>query len=541
MDKATADKKIFEYRDKIFGFALDQVKNIDQAQELASDIIYEVYRSFLKPVDIANIDGYVYRISRNVWAKYVHNLETGRQFEDISTMEIAASEQSDDDDERIKQILRREIGYLSRRQRVIIYMFYYDKISVNEIAKRLEISAGTVKWHLSDAREKLREGIDMNIEKDLQINPIYFAEVGHSGYTGSKGDTSDIFDSSIRMNIAWACYHEPRTLVEISREIGVPSVYVADQLQALADFGFIDKLDNSRDPKYRTNMLISDLRDTDGDEERDRILDEAAAAIAEKYIPKIFSDLEKSEDHWGMSYDGDDINFIRYTVVMLAIRKLRISSSDVNRYAVERPDGGCFVAYAGVADDSRRPAPDKYWSCGDMTRDCINGDPLSDNAALSVDCCYADREGRWRDNLDTDWDWLTKFIKRGKDSLAPEEYKRLVDKGYVYEDRVQPVIVKVPCDKLNSALYSYPDDKMTVPDEIKELCRNVDKQFIDFNLKKHPRHMHGLVREFYTNILGAMIMLPRVIEKLLENGELMPLTDIQKKSVFSVLFLANDE
>jgi hypothetical protein len=99
----------------------------------------------------------------------------------------------------------------------------------------------------------------------------------------------------------------------------------------------------------------------------------------------------------------------------------------------------------------------------------------------------------------------------------------------------------VPCDKLNEALYSYPDDKMTVPDEIKELCRNVDKQFIDFNLKKHPSHMHGLVREFYTNILGAMIMLPRVIEKLLENGELMPLTDIQKKSVFSVLFLANDE
>ena len=211
MDKQTADKKIFEYRDKIFGFALDKVKNIDQAQELASDIIYEVYRSFLKPAEIANLDGYVYRISRNVWAKYVHNLETGRQFEDISTMEIAAPAQDDDDDERMKLILRREIGYLSQRQRVIIYMFYYDKLSVNEIARRLEISAGTVKWHLSDAREKLKEGIDMNIEKDLEINPIYFKDMGHCGYTGSKGDTADYFDSSIRMNIAWACYHEPKT------------------------------------------------------------------------------------------------------------------------------------------------------------------------------------------------------------------------------------------------------------------------------------------------------------------------------------------
>ncbi len=537
MDKATADKKIFEYRDRIFGFALDKVRNIDQAQELASDIIYEVYRSFLRPAHIANPDGYVYRISRNVWAKFVHNLETGRQFEDISTMEIAAPEH-DDEDDRMREILRREIGCLSDRQRIIIYMFYYDKLPVNEIAKRLEISAGTVKWHLSDAREKLKEGIDMNTEKDLQINPVYFTEMGHSGYTGSKGDTADVFDSCIRMNIAWACYHQPCTLAEISRQIGIPSVYVADQLKALVDFGFIDRLDNSRDPKYRTNMLIDDLRDTDGDEERDRIFDEAASMIAEKFMPEVFADLEQSEDHWGMSCDGDDLNFIKYTAVMLALRKLRISASDVSRYAVERPDGGCFVAYAGVTDDSFKPAPDRYWSCGDMTRECIDGDPISDNAALSVDCCYADRQGRWRDNLDSDWDSLTKFINRGKDSLAPEEYKRLVDKGYVYEDRVQPVIVRVDAGRLADSLYDYPEDRITVPDEIRALCSEVDKKFTDFCLNKHPAHMHGLVRAFYTNVLGAMTMLPRVVEKLLESGQLRPLTDIQKKSVFSVLFIS---
>lgn len=541
MDKQTADKKIFEYRDKIFGFALDKVRNIDLAGELASDIIYEVYRSFLKPAEIANLDGYVYRIARNVWAKYVHNLETGRQFEDISTMEIAAPEPQNDEEDEMLQLLRREIGFLSQRQRIIIYMFYYDKLPVNEIAVRLGISVGTVKWHLSDAREKLKEGIEMNIEKNLEINPIYFTEMGHSGYTGSKGDTADFFDSAIRMNIAWACYHEPKTLEEISREIGVPQVYVSDQLKALVDFGFIDKLDNSRNPGYRTNMLIDDLRDTEGDEERDRILDEAAAVIAEKFIPQLFADLEASGDHWGMSCDGDDINFMKYTLVMLALRKLRISSADVSKYAVARPDGGCFVAYAGITDDSFKPKEDRYWSCGDMTRDSIQNDPVSDNVALSVDCCYADRQGRWRDNLDNDWEWLTKFINCGKDSLAPEEYKRLVDKGYIFEDRVQPIIVRVPDDRLTEILYTYPDGKITIPDEIKELCKKVDKLFLDFNIRRHPDHMNGLIKEFYTNILGAMTMLPRVIEKLLEKGQLAPLTDIQKKSVFSVLFIAETE
>ena len=112
MDKKTADKKIFEYRDRIFGFALERQRNIDQAQELASDIMYEVYRAFLKPGDIANPDGYVYRISRNVWSKFVHKLETGRRFEDISNMELASPDENNDDE------LEMQIGRASCRERV---------------------------------------------------------------------------------------------------------------------------------------------------------------------------------------------------------------------------------------------------------------------------------------------------------------------------------------------------------------------------------------------------------------------------------------
>ncbi len=540
MDKKTADKKIFEYRDRIFGFALDKIRNIDMAQELASDIIYEVYRAFLRPCEITNPDGYVYRIAANVWAKYVHKLETGRHFDDINDMEIAAPEDNSQDEQEMQQLLRREIGFLSDRQRNIIYMHYYDKLPVAEIARRLGISAGTVKWHLSDARDKLKEGIEMNIDKNLEINPIYFKDMGHSGYTGSKGDTADIFDSAIKMNIAWACYHEPKNLEEISREIGVPQLYVADQLTALVKFGFIDKLDNSSNPKYRTNMLMYDLRALANETEGDEALNKAAAVLAEKYIPKIFADFEASPDHWGMTCDGDDLNYMKYALVMLAIRKLRINSGNVSKFAVERPDGGCFVAYASVTDSSHKPKEEKYWSCGDMTRDDISGDPVKDSICLSVDCCYADREGRWRDNLDEDWIWLTKYINQGKDSLAPEEYKRLVDKGYVYEDRVQPVIVRVKHSELPDMLDKHLDDKITVPDEIAALCRESDKKFIEHNMKYHPEHIRPLVKEWYTNVLGAMTMLPRIIEKLLENGSLEPLTDIQKKSVFSVLYLAEN-
>ena len=44
----------------MIGLALDKVRNIDQAQEFASDIMFEVYIAFLKHGNIANLDGYFF-------------------------------------------------------------------------------------------------------------------------------------------------------------------------------------------------------------------------------------------------------------------------------------------------------------------------------------------------------------------------------------------------------------------------------------------------------------------------------------------------
>ena len=241
MDKQTADKKIYEYRDRIFGFAMEKTRNVDQADELASDIICEVYRSFLRGGDIVNVDGYVYRIARNVWAKYVRRLTENRSFEDIDNVVIPYYDSRGDDNSEEIAALRREIGYLSDRQRQIVYMHYYRELSVSEIAKRLNISAGTVKWHLSDARTKLKEGITMTInEQNLELNPIKFTSMGHGGSPGSTGDTMDMFDTRLKQNIAYSCYWQPKTLEEIARELGVPQVYVADNLAKLVDYAYID-------------------------------------------------------------------------------------------------------------------------------------------------------------------------------------------------------------------------------------------------------------------------------------------------------------
>lgn len=542
MDKQTADKKIYEYRDRIFGFAMEKTRNVDQADELASDIICEVYRSFLRGGDIVNVDGYVYRIARNVWSKYVRRLTENRSFEDINNVVIPYYDKREDEDSEAIEALRREIGYLSDRQRQIVYMHYYRELSVNEIAKRLNISAGTVKWHLSDARTKLKEGITMTInEQNLELAPIKFDSMGHCGQAES-GDTNDIFDTRLKQNIAFSCYWQPKTLEEIARELGVPQFYIADSLEKLVDYAYIDKLDNSKNPKYRTNMVITDWSKT-GD--TSAFLDKVAEYLCNNYFPDVFRDFESDPDHWGFSCADGDVNFMKYTLVMTCMLRLNHlnENADYGKYSVKRPDGGDFIALASVSNDEV-PLTNKrgpYWVCGYMKRATETRTPTGDRKmyALSLDCRFSDREGGWRENLTSDWDSLCKFIDGGRDSLTLDEYKRLCDKGYIYENKVQPVIIEMELAEgewLDASIMWFLREKLPMTEELQKYADSLDDELFELQKSAYPEHMRPAAKEvFCTGTLGDPMLIPRCIEKLLEKGELKPLTDIQRKSVFSIV------
>ena len=262
MNKIDADKLIVEYQQKIFGFAMSKMRNIADAEELASNIMLEIYKSFLKTDNIVNIEGYVYRIASNVYARFVDN-EISNKHIDILKIEYPVTESGFDNIENGETYkkLRKEIGMLSNRQRVITYMKYYKEMSVMDIAKKLNISVGTVKWHLSDIRSGLKEKIDMVKNSNLSVNPIYFINMGHGGSPGKNGDTKDMFDSRLKQNIAWSCYYQAKTITDISKELEVPIAYIEGELRKLVEWGYIDQVDSSKNPKYLTNMYITDSRE----------------------------------------------------------------------------------------------------------------------------------------------------------------------------------------------------------------------------------------------------------------------------------------
>ena len=163
MKKQKADELIVKYLPKIYGFAMKKAFSFDEAEELSSDIVAEVYRSFLSAKEILNTDGYVWRISEHVYSKFVSSRKR-REGISIDGMDIAEDvPEYDEDPEAEIDLLRREIAFLTQIRRQIVYSFYYENKPISTITKETGIPVGTVKWHLNKARNDLKEGFTINI------------------------------------------------------------------------------------------------------------------------------------------------------------------------------------------------------------------------------------------------------------------------------------------------------------------------------------------------------------------------------------------
>lgn len=217
MDKAFADQTIIKFQKLFFGFALSKSYDIAEAEELASRIVLEAYSTLLKTEGVDNWDGYLYKIAHYVYARYIKEKNKSRSVS-INELDIALDNDFTSEIEQSEEykLLKREIAYLGNLQRKIVVRHYNQNKKIHEIAKELNLSTGTVKWHLHNSRIQLKEGIKMmRLTGDLGLTPISLINMGHDGYCGDLGDTGYYLNSKLKQNIAYAAYDQPKTITEI--------------------------------------------------------------------------------------------------------------------------------------------------------------------------------------------------------------------------------------------------------------------------------------------------------------------------------------
>jgi len=187
------------YINPLYSYALKKTANLQDAEDLAQEIILKLYNSLLNK-QIYNLDAFVWRLAHNVLVNYYRGKSKssiGISFDVLESTMHSNEEPADEliEKETIKR-LQHEIAYLSKAQREILIMYYYEGRKLEEIAARLKLPLGTVKWHRFNARNEIKKGMDsMKNVNELKFNPVKFTGTGISGSTGTMGGPWNFFRS----------------------------------------------------------------------------------------------------------------------------------------------------------------------------------------------------------------------------------------------------------------------------------------------------------------------------------------------------------
>lgn len=532
MRKEEADRTIEQYIKPIYGFAMNKTRNIVDAEELSAKITLQVYDVLTKKESFIDLNSYIFKIAHNVWTKYID--EKVKLAKNLNIEEVNISCQGDIDKEILKDEmagkLRLEIAFLSKQQRDIVILHYYKGLKLKEIAERLDLSEGTVKWHLYESKKEMKKGMEvMRTVGNLGVNPIKFTKMGHDGQPGKRGDTEDFLKKIITQNIAYAAYHEPATINKIAEELGICPMFVEDEINELEEYGFIDKLPGE---KYQTNILIAESSDSKW-EANHSLYKKYADILVEEYFLQFFN-MEEQFKKLNVYYPNDDFNLLMWSVIPYVMTKLRFSELEKVTYdevTTLRKDGGNYIAIASIDNEIKKSDDFDYKFCGDMYRG-------SEELALygwQVNTTWSNREFDWRDNLTNDYVWLYHFIKGElvENNVNIDIFRRLIDKGYLIKDNNGYKINVIYCenkeitDKFNEILPS-PSEKII------NIGRELDKAGYDIEKVGQPLHMHKIIRYKCQNRLTSLKTY--VLKNLVDRGLLREPSLEDAKGISTILF-----
>ncbi len=548
MEKQQVDKIITEYFQKLYGFAAKKCYSYQETEELCSQIVLEVYLALLRAEELYNVEGYIWRISQNTYSRYVCAQKRqssvsldgiweedmiGRYFLKVDTYDF-----DDDAQEEIKR-LNREIAFLTKKRRQIIYLFYYQNQSIRTISREMKLPEGTVKWHLNKARNELKEGFSMERKVGkLGMAPIQAESYGHSGDPGPIGATKYYLGDKINLNIVYSVYHSPRSIEEIAEELGIVPAYLEDKIHFLEDNGFLVKTAGNR---YTTYVDFSPEEfSLEFEEKTLKCMLQIAQELAEHYVPVV---REAVKDFADVYIPGGNRQLLEAAAVFYGVlNKCNTwTNKSLSKYFIKPVAGGDFIAMVDLS--MRQSDPDyiptlklpSYWSCGNMNR---TSGKYPSVYAWSVDTRYSSRRGGWENNLYTDYEAVYEFVTGviGDGGDGAEKISRLRERGFLTKDnRIGIMMVKGDAEHL----YDQEAFFQKIPALEESLKRKYTDMALEYamnNARRYPPQMQDLLVSWGVNGFIDQRCALMVMDILYQNGCFRPLAEEEMAASTLIMF-----
>ena len=158
-DPRAFDALVQAYMRQAFQLAYRVVGHREDAEDLVQESFLAAYQ-YLDSYDSERPFGpWLMRIVLNRGSN-LRRSRTRRETEpEVDAVSTAPSALEESERAETRVVLTRALATLSERQRMIVTLFDVDGMTSTEIGELLDLSAGTVRWHLHEARKTLRTAL----------------------------------------------------------------------------------------------------------------------------------------------------------------------------------------------------------------------------------------------------------------------------------------------------------------------------------------------------------------------------------------------
>ncbi|MFZ7755532.1 sigma-70 family RNA polymerase sigma factor [Bacillus thuringiensis] len=158
------DEIMNKYGQEVLQLVYSYVNNKEVAEDLTQDIFVKCYKSLHTYKGNSNLKTWLWRIAINHCKDYLkswYNKKVIVTEDDFTYMESQKESveqtviQNAEDRELASAVMNLPIKY-----REVIYLFYYEELSIKEVATVIEVKENTIKTRLKKAKELLKKGLE---------------------------------------------------------------------------------------------------------------------------------------------------------------------------------------------------------------------------------------------------------------------------------------------------------------------------------------------------------------------------------------------
>ena len=163
--KRSAQKKLYDlYSPDAYGVIRKFIYNDEHvAKEILNDAFYKIFKDLGQYSFQGVFEGWIRRIVVNTVADYLRkNLKDKQKFKEVQPEDAYINSESVENLSH-KELLK-IVATLPDTQREIFNLFVFENYTHKEISKLLNIQQNNCRWHLNDARRRLKEKINLFIK-----------------------------------------------------------------------------------------------------------------------------------------------------------------------------------------------------------------------------------------------------------------------------------------------------------------------------------------------------------------------------------------